>query len=166
MNYKHTPNERQAIISLHGNSQSVAHISLETGVLRSTIYNWLKEESCNQDTPKELSLKNFRMLERKIEHLEEIIEILKTTGCLPSDSLDIKLKALDVPRGTFYNHILRNKRENTSYAQHRKGLCAVIQQIYDESNQIFGAKKILVIMKEKVITLHPIWYKNSRSKWD
>ncbi|WP_243150399.1 helix-turn-helix domain-containing protein [Acutalibacter sp. 1XD8-36] len=95
MNYKHTPNERQAIISLHRNGQSVAHISLETGVPRSTIYNWLKEESRNQDTPNELSLKNFRMLERKVEHLEGIIEILKTAGCLPSDSLDTKLKALE-----------------------------------------------------------------------
>ncbi len=167
MNYKHTPNERQAIISLHRNGKSVAHISLETGVPRSTIYNWLKEESCNQDTPKELSLKNFRMLERKVERLEGIIEILKTAHCLPSDSLDTKLEALeslhnenkysvhmlcealDVPRGTFYNHILRNKRENTSYAHRRKELCAVIQQIYDESNQIFGAKKIFAIMKEK-----------------
>lgn len=102
MNYKHTPNERQAIISLHRNGKSVANISLEAGVPRSTIYNWLKEESCNQDTPKELSLKNFRMLERKVERLEEIIEILKTAGCLPSDSLNIKLKALDVPHGTSY----------------------------------------------------------------
>ncbi|WP_330587543.1 IS3 family transposase [Acutalibacter sp. 1XD8-36] len=45
--------------------------------------------------------------------------------------------------------MLRNKRENTSYAQRRKELCDVIQQIYDESNQIFGAKKIFAIMKEK-----------------
>lgn len=159
MNYKHTPNEKQAIIFLYRNGQSVAHISLETGVPRSTIYNWLKETSCDQDTLKELTRKNFRMFERKVERLERIIEILKSAGCLPSDPLDIKLEALeslhnenkysvhmlcealDVPRGTFYNHILRNKRENTSYAQHRKELCAVIQQVYDESHQIFGANK-------------------------
>lgn len=167
MNNKYTPAERLIVISHYQSGESVAHIVQDTGIPRSTVYNWIKTAKASETSCKESTLKNFRMLERKVEHLEGIIEILKTARCLPSDSLDTKLKALeslhnenkysvhmlcealDVPRGTFYNHILRNKRENTSYAQHRKELCAVIQQIYDESNQIFGAKKILAIMKEK-----------------
>ena len=58
-------------------------------------------------------------------------------------------EALDVSRGTFYNHILRNKREDTTYAEHRSELREVIQKIYDKSNQIFGAKKIFAVMEEQ-----------------
>jgi len=54
-----------------------------------------------------------------------------------------------MPRGTFYNHLLRNKKENTWYAKRHEELWLRIQEIYDESNQIFGATKIAAIMKSK-----------------
>ena len=57
--------------------------------------------------------------------------------------------ALKVPRGTFYNHIFRNKRDNTWYAKRREEFRIKIQEIYDDSNQIFGAAKITAIMKEE-----------------
>lgn len=57
--------------------------------------------------------------------------------------------ALKVPRGTFYNYIFRNKRDNTWYAKRREELRIRIQQIYDESKQIFGAGKITAVMKEE-----------------
>lgn len=167
MKSKYTPNEKQDVISRHQDGQSVTQISQETGVPKSTIYAWLKGISCNTETPNDFTLKNSRRLEKKVNRLKGIIQILKTVNCLPSDSLNIKLdvletlyhekkfnvhmlcEALDVPCGTFYNHILRNKRENTTYAEHRDKLRKVIQKIYDESNQIFGAKKIFAILKEQ-----------------
>ena len=57
--------------------------------------------------------------------------------------------ALKVSRGTFYNHILRNKKSNTWYAKRREEFCAKIQQIYDDNNQIFGAAKIAAVMKNE-----------------
>lgn len=82
-----------------------------------------------------------------------------------SDSLEIKLpileelygqysvhmicEALEVPRGTFYNHILRNERDNTWHSKHKEELRVKIQQIYDDSNQIFGAGKIHAVLKEE-----------------
>lgn len=51
-------------------------------------------------------------------------------------------------RGTFYNHIFRNKRDNTWYAKHREILREEIKRVYEESNQVFGAGKITAVLKE------------------
>ncbi len=56
---------------------------------------------------------------------------------------------MDIAQGTFYNHILRNKRENATYAQRRKELREQIQQVYDENNRILGAKKIAAILRDR-----------------
>ena len=65
MNNKHTSAEKQDAISRHQDGQSVTQISQKTGISKSTIYNWLKEESRSQDNPKEFTLKNFRILEKR-----------------------------------------------------------------------------------------------------
>ena len=58
-------------------------------------------------------------------------------------------EALYVPRGTFYNHVLRNKKDNTSYAKRREELRIRIQEVYNDSRQIFGAGKIAAVMKNQ-----------------
>lgn len=63
--------------------------------------------------------------------------------------MHILCEALKVSRGTFYNYIFRNKRDNTWYAKRREEYRLKIQQIYDDSNQIFGAAKITAILKEE-----------------
>ena len=105
------------------------------------------------------------MLEAKIKRLEGIIEIIKKANVLPSAPLQQKLyvaeklsneysvhmicDALDIARGTYYNHILRNKRDNTWYAKRREALRMQIQEVFDESSQIFGARKITAVLRNK-----------------
>ena len=107
------------------------------------------------------------MLENKVARLESIIEILKSATCTPRSPLRQRLyvaeqlygkynvhvicDAFDIPRGTFYNHVLRNKKDNTWYAKRREGLRLRIQEIFDESNQVFGAAKIAAVMKSEGI---------------
>ena len=97
----------------------------------------------------------------------ETAAVMKKAGCSANDPLEVKLpalealqgqysvhmlcEALDVPRGTYYNYILRNKRTHTWYAKRREELRLEIQRIYDDSRQIFGAAKICAIMKESGI---------------
>ena len=64
-------------------------------------------------------------------------------------SVHVLCEALDVPRGTFYNHIKRNKRGNSSYAKHREELREAIQDIFDESRQTFGSEKICAVLHER-----------------
>ena len=57
--------------------------------------------------------------------------------------------ALDVSRGTFYNHIFRNKKGDTLAAKRRSELKTQIQSIYDDSGQIYGAGKIAAILQNQ-----------------
>ena len=157
--------EKASAIARHlEGGESVSSISADTGISRSSLYAWIKEERNTADTV-EFSLKNFRIMVNKVSRLEGIIEILQRVNCTVSSPLEEKLPAMEelysqysvhmlcdalqVPRGTFYNYIFRNKRDNTWYAKRREELRIRIQEIYDESNQIFGAGKIAAVMKEE-----------------
>ena len=112
-----------------------------------------------------MNIRNFHLLENKVARLESIIEILKSSTCTAKSPLKQRLyaaeqlygkynihvicDAFDIPRGTFYNHILRNKRDNTWYAKRREELRLRIQEIFDENHQIFGAAKITAILKNE-----------------
>ena len=159
--------EKQAIIDRYiTGGEAVLAIAKETGIPRSTIYSWIKQYQEEKDNGKlEVTARNFRLLENKVKRLEGIIEIMKKSGCSANDPLSLKLpalealqgeynvhmlcEALDVPRGTYYNYIIRNKRTHTWYAKRREELRLKIQQIYDDNHQIFGAAKICAVMKEE-----------------
>ena len=107
------------------------------------------------------------MLESKVKRLEGIIEIIKKANVLPNSPLQQKLyaaeklygeysvhiicDALDIARGTYYNHVLRNKWVNTWYAKRREELRIQIQEVFDENHQFFGAEKITAVLKSKGI---------------
>lgn len=87
-----------------------------------------------------------------------MIKILKSVNCTVNSPLKDKLyeleklygkysvhvlcDSLEVSRSTFYNHILRNKKENTLAAKKREELRPIIKDIFDSSGQIYGSKKI------------------------
>ena len=165
MNCNYSDAEKQKIVDRYQNGESVISLVNDTGIPRSSIYAWIKQKADTKNASKKVSVKNFRLLENKVARLEGMIEILQNVSCQVNDPLDIKLYALEklygqysvhmlcealkVPRGTFYNHILRNKRDNTWYAKRREEHRLKIQQVYDDSNQIFGAAKIAAVMKEE-----------------
>lgn len=58
-------------------------------------------------------------------------------------------EALDVSRGTFYNHILRNKRGNAWFEKRREEYRGLIQEVFDEYRQVLGAEKIRTILVQR-----------------
>ena len=56
-------------------------------------------------------------------------------------------EALDVSRGTFYNHIFR-RADRSKYADEQAQLMKQVQQIFDDSSQRYGAEKIRIILAE------------------
>jgi transposase InsO family protein/tetrahydromethanopterin S-methyltransferase subunit G len=112
-----------------------------------------------------LSAAEFIKMKQRLEKLEQKVEVLQKVDCTVSSPLKEKLRelsllygqysvhvlceALEVPRGTFYNHIFRNKGDNSSYQIRRTQLSERIKQIYEESNQIFGAKKIKAVLEDQ-----------------
>lgn len=61
--------------------------------------------------------------------------------------------ALNVDRGTFYNHLLRNKKQDTWYVHRKEELSVLVQKLYDESHQIYGANKIHAILQERDVAI-------------
>ena len=168
MNKRHSLEEKQNAIKRYvKDRESPLTIIKDIGISKSTFYKWLSEDQDKQKQSdhKKLTVRNFKMLESKIARLEGIIKIIKKANVLPNSPLKDKLsvaeslsknysvhmlcEALDIPRGTYYNHILRNKRDNTWYAKRREALREQIQEIYDESNQIFGAAKIAAVLHSR-----------------
>ena len=122
----------------------------------------------NQKETPSLNLRDYHFLKQKCERQEKIIAILRTAPCTVSAPLQEKLmaiermvseeynvnilcEALEVAKGTYYNHILRNKRGKTQNAKRIRELFPVIEEIYHESNQIYGAGKIAAIMRSRCI---------------
>lgn len=64
-------------------------------------------------------------------------------------SVHVLCAALDVNRGTFYNHVLRNKKKDTSYTKRRRELSEAIRGIYEESHGLFGSDKILSVLSDR-----------------
>lgn len=168
MNKRHSLEEKQNAIKRYvKDRESPLTIIKDIGISKSTFYKWLSEDQDKQKQSdrKNLTLRNFKLFEAKIARLEGIIEIIKKANVLPNSPLKDKLyaaeslaknysvhmlcEALDIPRGTYYNHISRNKRDNTWYAKRREALREQIQEIYDESNQIFGAAKIAAVLHSR-----------------
>lgn len=145
---KYTDKQKQDAINRYANGEAVSHIVADVQIPRSTIYSWIKDNLESQSNKSiEISARNFKALEKKITRLEGIIEILQNINCTAISPLNIKLNtleelygqysvhmicdALKVSRGTFYNHIFRNKRDNTWYAKRREEFRIRIQEIYD-----------------------------------
>ena len=169
---KYSPELRAAAIKSHlTDGHSIVQISMNTGVPRSTLYNWIQQhrqkEQSQNDNSQPVTLQSIRRLEAKIQRLEGIVSILKTVQCTVHAPLSDRLnaieqlqgqysihmlcEAMDISRGTFYNHILRNKRDNAWYVKRREELRLQIQEIYDDSKQIFGAQKIAAVLRNKGI---------------
>lgn len=165
MKQRYTEEQIRQCCLEYQNGKSVSVLIQELQIPRSTVYAWLKRfREKNQDNKKELSLRTYHLLENKVTRMENIIQVLQSVSCTTNDPLEFKLEALEklygqysvhvlcdalkVPRGTFYNYILRNKRDNTWYAKRQEELRSKIQQIYDDNHQIFGAAKITALLKE------------------
>ena len=131
--------QKQAILDRYFSGESVKTLVSDTEIPRSTIYAWVKKAN-NIEKSDPVSRKTYNQLMAHTRRLEEMLSILKTCGCAPHNPPPEKLKvleklymagshsvrviceALDVPGGTFYNHIFRNKMEENSYEKRREEL--------------------------------------------
>ena len=155
---KFTKEEKQAFVKRYQNGETVLQICNENKIPRSTFYRRIQNyQQTVTKTGTVITPQKFSSLKRKVEKLEGIIQVLKTVDCTISSPLQEKLKALEslygqfsvhtlcealeVPRNTFYNHIFRNKRSDTLAVKRREQLKVQIQNIYDDSEQIYGAGK-------------------------
>jgi len=162
----YTDQEKTAIITQYRQGKSIQELCTEYGVCERTIYRWAKKYCVIVPGEKRtLTVKECDMLLHRVEKLENIVAIWKTVNCTAHAPLKKKLhelellydqydvhtlcEALDVSRGTFYNHILRNKRGNAWFEKRREEYCILIREVFDEYRQVLGAEKIRTILVQR-----------------
>ncbi len=163
MTKRYTQEIHQAALKRHFiGEQTAAQIGRELKIPRQTIGAWITTAKFGLKGS-EWTPRRIRELCRKVKRLEDIIAVLKTVDCTvhspTQERLDelerlygcfsnhVLCDALDVPRGTFLNHIRRNKRDANSYRERRELLKGRVSSIHDAAHQRFGAGKIAAKLK-------------------
>ena len=168
---KEYPAEFKAkIIKRYQKGESIQSLSQELHIAQSTLYDWRREYCSIKTANRTYTPKEFDTLSRRLEKLEHELEIIRLTGYISNVPLQKKLvfleslyqksdnpysvyelcEALDVARGTFYNHIFR-RADRSKRDQEQARLMRLVQQVFDDSAQRFGAEKIRIALTESGI---------------
>lgn len=162
---KQYPSEfRQEVILLHKNGMAIKSIARKHNIAPSTVYRWLKSNPTGSN-----DMPNYKTLSKQKERQDRIIEIIRLSGIIDDVPLRDRLEmlellydqykqynvhelceALNVARGTFYNHIFR-RADRSKYLEEQQSLMLQVQRIFDDSQQRFGAEKIRNILAENDI---------------
>lgn len=156
---------KKQILAQCWDGASVSGVAKEHDVPRSTIYRWLKEDHLVETSEKVYSVSDVKALERRIAKLEKINTILKTVRCTVHAPLKERLdaleqlhgdydvhtlcEALEVSRGTYYNHIRRNKRDGVWHKMREEEYRILVRDVFYEFDQVLGANKICAVLKER-----------------
>ena len=153
------------VIKRYQNGESILALSQELRIAQSTIYHWRKEYYSIKTANRTYTPKEFDALSRRLEKLEHEMEIIKQSGYIADVPLQKKLsvlesiyrqadntysvhelcEALDIARGTFYNYIFR-RADHSKREEAQIELMRLVQQVFDDSSQQFGAEKIRVTL--------------------
>lgn len=155
---------KKTLAQQYENGKRVSVISAETGIPANSIYRWIKSYKLIYAENYSFTPKDFDSLHRRTEKLIHMIEILRLTKCVSSIPLKKRLaimdeiygsyprysvheicEAMEVSRGTFYNHIFR-KAETGKKDQRELLLMQKVQQIFTESGERYGADKIMKVL--------------------
>ena len=161
--------KKQVVAEYIAGEKTSSEILSPHKIPKSNLYRWIKKyapQGC-LNPEDEFNKRNFYLQMQKIQRLEEINSILKQVDCSVSSPLSVKLcelaklygkypvhtlcDALEVSRGTFYNHVKRNKRDDTYFSRRREFLKKQILIIDDENEHLYGASRITAVLKERGI---------------
>ena len=155
------------VIKRYQNGESILALRQELCIAQSTIYHWRKEYYSIKTANRTYTPKEFDAISRRLEKLEHEMEIIKQSGYIADVPLQKKLsvlesiyrqadntysvhelcEALDIARGTFYNYIFR-RADHSKREEAQVELMRLVQQVFDDSSQRFGAEKIRVTLTE------------------
>lgn len=166
MKRRFTNEEKRQFIVRYEDGETAQKIYTEIGVSKSTFYSWLNDYRTRKSkTNTQYTAKEVLELRANNQKLRDKLEILSIVNCTGHSDLQLKLiemeklsgkysvytlcEALNVARGTYYNHIKRNKKQMKDVIIRRIDLKRLIEEIFNESEQRFGSRKIKSILKDK-----------------
>ena len=164
--------EKNAVISRYAaGGEEVKSMLAEYGIPKSTFNQWLREYDLRYgcESKYDFTPRNYRSILKRNDHLEDLISVMQASYCSPNAPLKERLneaeqlykdynvhlvcEALNISRGTFYNHIKRNQRDNAWYCLRREDLKKEILQLFDDSDQVYGARKMTAALRKKKISV-------------
>ncbi len=145
--------------------ESIQSLCQELHISQSTLYHWRREYCSIQTATHTYTPKEFDSITRRLQKAEHKLEIIQLSGYLSKVPLQDRIatlehlhteftkvysvhelcEALDVARGTFYNHIFR-RADRSKYESEQAQLALKVKQIFDDSEQRYGAEKIRTIL--------------------
>ncbi len=159
----YTEIEKQNIVNkrlLKGSN--ISKVARKYNVSRRTLYYWI-------DDYKEIdkiTYKEYKKLKNDYKRIRTELEILQSLNCLPSSNNTTKMKEisrfygvysvktmcrlLNVNHSTFYNYYLRRVKE-TKTMKRDAFLKPIIKEIFIESGERFGKRKVVATLKQKGI---------------
>ena len=165
MRKNYSKEQKSNVIKKYMSGETITELNSEFGISRSTLYKWIDESTDCQKQERKVNMRDFLDLKQKCKQQELMIEILQNSPCTVgsplserydyivslSDKYSINLlcKTMKVAKGSYYNHIKRNKNENTTYEEKKRELTPIIEKIFLDNNQIYGASKIHAILKDR-----------------
>ena len=167
---EYTAKFKAEVIRRYKNGESIKSLSQELNIPQGSIYRWRRQYCTIQMASRNYTPKEFDSISKRLAKLEHEMEIIRSSDCISSMPLQKKLafledlyrrsdnpysvhelcEALDVARGTFYNHIFR-RADHSKREQEQEQLMQLVQQVFDDNAQRFGAGKIRIILAESGI---------------
>ena len=165
MGKRHTEEDKKLMVSLYVNGKSVQEICEKNQISRSALYNWIKlyTERKAPKTGTIISGHRIVCLEEENRKLREENEILKKASCGCNASRSEKIQAvqrlygqyslralcdaLELARGTFYNHMKSQKNQKLVDRQNEE-FRPIIRKIFEDSKGRLGARPIRAKMHE------------------
>ena len=139
---KHPEDVKTSVVNRYLNGEQISKISHDMNISRTTVYTWVKQHNNSFNKGKAPNFRYLHDLEQKCERQQKMIEILKRSPYTPSAPLSKKYEvikalsteynintlceALDVAKGGYYNHLLRNKNGNTKAARKQSEMTPII----------------------------------------
>ena len=147
--------------------ESIKELCKELNISQSTLYHWRKQYCSIQTDTRTYTPAEFDAISRRLRKVEHELEVIRLSGYIARIPLQDKLatlellhnemadlysvhelcEALDVSRGTFYNHIFR-RADRSKYESEKAQLMLKVKQIFDDSEQRYGADKIRAVLAE------------------
>ena len=171
MKSRFTKEEKSQIISQYWNGDTAPIVCAEHGISSSTLYSWIKEAAEDSNSPNAAKRKDssqhkkqYADLKRHADKLEQKLDIYEALHLKDQIPLEDKLilledmredysvtalcEVLGISKGTFHNRVM-HYRDPQFYKAHRDALKEQIQLIFDESEQRYGADKILAVLIQR-----------------
>ena len=166
-----TPSKQAEILQMiETSSAGVLQTLREVGVPRSTYYGWKQSATTSHDRTSSAKAAPRRLyeLEQALRRETAIREVLAVSPCPAGATRAQKLAAMaalnecgkfsvhalcaahGIDRGTFYNYLKRGKvRTGEAWFQRRREeMKQAVERVFHESDQRFGADKIVAVLRK------------------